>query len=151
MNRTHRLLPPIILLALIFSNIPAEGATSANARFGVYTNAGKLFIGGELSIPVSPRIDFNPNLEYVFVSNGSYWSFNFDFHYDLAAARPLQMWAGGGLGVISRSHDGSHADVGLNLLFGVGFSTSGHLIPYIQAKGVISSDSEFVLGFGVRF
>jgi hypothetical protein len=27
----------------------------------------------------------------------------------------------------------------------------GHLIRYIQAKGVISGDSEFVLGFGVRF
>ena len=31
------------------------------------------------------------------------------------------------------------------------FFRSGLLIPYIQAKGVISGDSEFVLGFGIRF
>jgi len=151
MKRTRRLWLLIILCALIFSVLPAAGATSVNARFGVYTNAGKLFVGGELSVPVAPQIDFSPNLEFVFVGNGNDWSFNFDFHYNLAASRPLQMWAGGGLGVISRSHDGSHANVGLNLLFGVGFLTSGNLVPYIQAKGVVSSDSEFVLGFGIRF
>jgi len=151
MKKIRGLWLPIILFALIFSVLPAKGATSAGARFGVYTNAGKLFIGGELNIPVAPRIEFNPNLEYVFVSNGNYWSFNFDFHYDLAVSRPMSMWAGGGLGVISRSRDGSHARIGLNVLFGVGFLTTGHLIPYVQAKGVISGDSEFVLGFGIRF
>jgi hypothetical protein len=139
------------LIGLISLCLPVDGATSAGARFGVYTNAGKLFIGGELNIPVYPQVYFNPNLEYVFVSSGSYFSFNFDFHYDFAVSRPLYVWAGGGLAVISRTDDGSHANAGLNLLFGVGVLTSGPIIPYVQAKGVISSNSEFVLGFGIRF
>lgn len=151
MKMIKRLWVTIVFVGLLFSCLPAEAATSAGVRFGVYTNAGKLFVGGELNVPVARDIFFNPNVEYVFVANGSYWSFNFDFHYDFAMSRPLYVWAGGGLGIISRSHDGNQASVGLNLLFGVGILTSGPLIPYIQAKGVVSSDSEFVLGFGIRF
>ncbi len=151
MEKLRRVSPVICLMGLIFLFIPARGATSVGARFGVYTNAGKLFLGGELNMPVAHQIYFNPNVEYVFVSEGSYFSFNFDFHYDFAMSRPLYVWAGGGLAVISRSNHASHAEAGVNLLFGAGILTSSRVVPYVQAKGVISGNSEFVLGFGLRF
>jgi hypothetical protein len=43
-------------------------------------------------------------------------------------------------------------DAGANILFGVGFSSPGRRwIPYIQAKILAADDSDFALGFGIRF
>ncbi len=151
MKTFSKLAPAMFTIFLALLCLPAQGATSFGARFGVYTNVGKLFLGGELNMPVAPQIYFNPNLEFVFVSSGSYFSVNFDFHYDFAVSRPVKVWAGGGLAVISRSNRDSQAEAGLNLLFGAGFLTSSRIVPYVQAKGVVSGNSEFVLGFGLRF
>jgi hypothetical protein len=96
----------------------------------------------------------NPNIEFVLVDNGSMFTLNMDAHYDIPTRTDLYIWAGGGLGLIYFNPEGagdSHTDAGLNILFGLGFITSSRLIPYIQAKGIISDNSNFALAFGLRF
>jgi hypothetical protein len=123
------------------------------ARVGFYTEVSKPFVGGELLVRVAHRLYFNPNLEVVFVDDGSYLTFNGDFHYDFPTKRPLYLWLGGGLGVVSVNPDGpdnSDTHLAANFLGGIGFR-AGSTIPYFQAKVIAMSDSEFSLAFGIRF
>ncbi|MFO7866311.1 MAG: hypothetical protein R6V02_05815 [Candidatus Aminicenantes bacterium] len=141
---------------LMVSPNPAEAQNIIpGIRLGTYTDAGDLFIGGEILIPVTERIWFNPNIEYVFVENGSYITFNADGHYDIYLAdSPLFLWAGAGLGILyfdSNAGNFDSTDVGVNLLFGAGLETESRITPYIQAKVIISDSTEFVLGAGIRF
>lgn len=143
------------LLAFILPGTVSAQGVRPGVRLGVYTDAGDLFLGGELLVPVSPNIYFNPNIEYVFVENGSYVTFNGDFHYDIYLQdSPLFVWLGAGLAVLYFNPEGNRdgdADVGANLLFGLGWETASRLIPYIQGKVILSDNTEFALGFGIRF
>ena len=58
---------------------------------------------------------------------------------------------GAGLAVLYTKPDGasSSTDVGADFLFGVGHR--GPVVPYIQAKLIAKSDTEFVIGVGLRF
>jgi len=138
-------LPPVV---------KAQGI-KPGVRIGAYTDVGDLFLGGELLIPVASRVYFNPNVEYVFIENGNYITFNGDVHYDVYLENSnLFVWFGGGLAIIYFDPEGrrdADSDVGANLLFGAGLTTSSRLIPYIQGKVILSDNSEFALGFGLRF
>jgi hypothetical protein len=121
-------------------------------RFGYYTEVSEPFVGGELLVRVAPRFYFNPNVEVVFVDNGSYLTFNGDFHYDFPT-RSAFFWLGGGFGLVYMNPEGpenSETDPAANFLAGVGFRT-GSVIPYFQAKVIAKSDSEFSIAFGLRF
>jgi len=151
MTTTSRLaLAAAILLAL-----PA--ATQADPRFGVrvgyYTEAEDPFIGAELLFRIVPEIYFNPNVEVVLVDNGRYLTANGDFHYDFYQSRRTFLWLGAGLAVLNRDPEGpadGDTDLGLNLLGGIG-ARRGRVIPYAQAKIILKSDTEFVIGVGLRF
>jgi hypothetical protein len=89
----------------------------------------------------------------VFVENGSLVTYNADFHYDFAVDRKTFFWLGGGLGVVRVNPEGpdnSETDAAANFLGGIGFR-AGSTIPYLQAKVIAKSGTEFVLAFGVRF
>ncbi len=124
-------------------------------RIGTYTDAGDLFIGGEILVPVSRNIWFNPNIEYVFIEGGDYITFNGDFHYDFYLEdSPLFFWVGAGLGILYFSPEGrgnDNTDAGFNILFGTGLETQSRIIPYAQAKVIVSDNTEFVIGLGIRF
>ena len=137
--------------ALLLSAAPAR-ADKVGVRTGVYTDAGKPFVGFELLLPISHSVYLNPNVEYVFIDDPAYLTFNADFHYDFHTHSRAYVWAGAGLGVIYQNPDGpapSETDVGANFLFGVGLK--GDVIPYVQAKLLVKDDPEFVLGVGLRF
>jgi hypothetical protein len=121
-------------------------------RFGYYFDAAKPFVGGELLVRMAHRLYFNPNMEIVFVDNGSYLTFNGDFHYDFPTHSAFY-WLGGGLGIVTVNPEGpNNTDTSLaaNFLAGVGFRT-GSVIPYFQAKAIAKSNSEFSIAFGLRF
>ncbi|MFZ0389847.1 MAG: hypothetical protein WAN36_05260 [Calditrichia bacterium] len=146
----------IISISLsIFSLIPLQAQeTTFGLRTGIYSDPGDLFIGTELLTPINENIYFNPNLEYVFIENGDYLTLNFDAHYDFDTNSNLYIWAGGGLGILYLNPDGpvdSQTALGLNMLFGLGLKTSGRLVPYVQGKAIISDNSDFSLGLGIRF
>jgi len=122
-------------------------------RAGYYTKVEEPFVGGELLVPLAHRFYFNPNVEYVFVENGSYITFNGDFHYDFHTHTSTYVWLGGGLGALRRDPEGpdnAHTDLAANFLAGIGFRV-GRLIPYFQAKVIAKDDSLLSVAFGVRF
>jgi hypothetical protein len=145
----------LALAAAILLAVPA--AAQADPRFGVrvgyYTEAEDPFIGAELLFRIVPEIYFNPNLEVVLVDNGRYLTANGDFHYDFYQSRRTFLWLGAGLAVLNRDPEGpadGDTDLGLNLLGGIG-ARRGRVIPYAQAKVILKSDTEFVIGVGLRF
>lgn len=122
-------------------------------RGGYYSKVKDPFVGGELLVPLAHRFYFNPNVEYVFVDNGTYMTFNGDFHYDLPTHSSTYVWLGAGLGALRTDPDGpnnGNTDLVANFLFGIGFRT-GSVIPYFQAKVIAKDDSLVSVAFGVRF
>src|SRR5262245_30641846 len=141
------------LIVLAVLPAPAAADTKLGLRGGYYVDIGDPFLGAEVLLPISRRIYFNPNFEYVFVDNFTYWTLNGDFHYDFPTHRPIYVWAGAGVGLLVSDPEGENngdTDAALNLLAGVGFQT-GSVIPYFQAKVILDGGSEFVLAFGLRF
>ena len=149
--------PAIISLAVaaVFAlSTPAHAQVDVGVRGGYYFDIGEPFVGAELLLPVVDRkIFFNPNVEYVFVEDLNYMTFNFDFHYDLPVHGPQFVWLGAGLGLVRVDPEGpgnSDTDPALNVLAGVGFRAGG-TVPYFQAKLIVRDNTEFALAFGVRF
>lgn len=140
----------------------AANAVDFGVRGGFYSDAEAGFLGGEALIGVTRSWFFNPNIEYVFVDDGSLWTANADFHYDLPMRSNLAVWVGGGPAVIfseidpprgcRRNCEGlDETEFALNLIGGVGFSKRGPVRPYVQGKVILSENTEAAIGFGLRF
>jgi hypothetical protein len=146
-----------VLATSLFLAVQPATAVADGVQFGVrggyYTKVDKPFLGAELLVRVAPRLYFNPNVEYVFVDNGTYMTFNGDFHYDFPTHSHTYTWLGAGLALVRVDPEGpanANTDLAANLLGGIGVR-KGSLIPYIQAKAIIKSDSLFSLAVGLRF
>jgi hypothetical protein len=140
---------------------PAVADIDPGVRAGFYSNqADGAFVGIELLTEITGQWFFNPNLEYVFVDDGSLWTLNADAHYDLDTRSPWAVWVGGGAAVIfteidpprgcRRCEAEDDTEVGLNLLAGAG-AKRGAIRPYIQGKFVLSDDTAAAIAFGLRF
>lgn len=144
-----------VLQLLNLSNLFAQNKSDNHfgLRMGVYTDGGNLFLGGDYLTSINKDIDFDPNVEYIFIDGGNFLTFNFDALYNFPHRENIYFWAGGGLGLLYVDPDrgDSNTDLGVNLITGLGFVTSGQLLPYFQAKLILSDNSNFVIGFGLRF
>jgi hypothetical protein len=157
-GRSSFLLRSLLVTAIVASSLaaPATAQTpplSFGIRAGEYTNAGSAFFGAELLAPIGYGWWFNPNAEGVFVDHGHLYTGNFDFSYEIPVQHPFRVWLGGGPAIVFRSIGGSspnRTDAGFDLLAGIGLR-AGPVIPYLQAKALLSNTSDFVLAFGVRF
>ncbi|MBD3386098.1 hypothetical protein GF407_14380 [candidate division KSB1 bacterium] len=90
----------------------------------------------------------------VLIDYGTYLTTNLDLHYDFATRSRMYFWLGGGLGLAYFSPEGngdSNSELAVNLLAGLGFNTTGSLVPYIQAKAILGDADDFVITFGLRF
>jgi hypothetical protein len=146
--------PFLVFLSLVAAPRAGESQVLVGGRAGAYTAHGDPFVGGEVLVGLDQDLFLNPNIELVFADHTNKATFNFDVHYDFARRSRAFFWLGAGLAVIYVDPDGSsdsETDAGANILFGVGFRGQGRWIPYIQAKVLAPDDSDFVLGFGVRF
>lgn len=147
------------LVLILLSTITLFRAAPAYAddlmvglRAGYYFDASEPFVGAEFLVRIAHSVYFNPNFEYVFIDD-HYFTVNADFHYDFPTRGDTYVWAGMGLGLLSIDPPGAadeNTDAALNLLFGIGLSR-GSVIPYLQAKAIVADNSEFSLGFGLRF
>jgi hypothetical protein len=141
-----------LLTAFLFAS-PAQAQVHPGIRAGAYFDPDAFFIGGDILVPVARAWWFNPNVEFGF-GDVDIVTANFDVHYDFDVSSNLYVWAGAGPAILHFNPDGpaqSDTDFGVNLFMGIGFKTSGRIVPYIQPKVILSDDSQFVLGFGVRF
>jgi len=142
----------VVLLLTAFSGLAV--GQSVGIRAGRYMDTEEFFLGGELLSRIAGDLFFNPNVEYVFLDNVTYMTFNLDFHYDFYTNSPLFFWLGSGLGVLYVNPEGpveSDTDIGVNLLFGIGIDTVSTLTPYFQVKYILADNDEIVLGVGLRF
>jgi hypothetical protein len=152
-NRAVFVVVSMALLAVLAPSVPADAA-SFGIRGGVYTEQDNPFVGAELLSHAGGNFYFNPNAEYVFIDSGQFWTFNFDGHYDLMGKDSPYIWIGAGLAVSyfnPEGSGGSDTNANANLLAGIGFRTSGRVVPYIQVKLITSDPSEFVAAGGIRF
>ena len=146
----------VALGGLSLAPSPAGAEIDPGVRAGFYSDASEGFVGIELLTGITGRWYFNPNLEYVFVDNGSLWTLNGDVHYDLETGTPFAVWLGGGLAAIfsevdlPRGRSEDDTEIGLNLLAGGG-AKRGAIRPYLQGKLVIADNTEAVIAFGLRF
>lgn len=154
MLRRSRPLLVAAVLALGAGAAPAAAQLDFGVRAGAYLEDADPFAGLELLTRMgSSDWYFNPNVEFVFADERDRISGNFDFHYDFLVESDYYLWAGAGPAIIYTDGDrgrDSETDAGLNLLGGIGWRLSG-MTPYAQVKIVVSDDSEFVAGVGIRF
>jgi hypothetical protein len=152
MRRLSTLIGVTVLFALAGA-APAAADIKFGIRGGYYTDVEEPFVGAELLTRIGNRVYFNPNFEYVFVEEATYFTLNGDFHYDFPVGSDVYVWAGAGLGWSSfdfEGEDNSDNDLVANLLAGAGVNAGG-VIPYVQLKLIIQDDTEFVVGVGLRF
>jgi hypothetical protein len=146
----------LVTSGVLLCSTPAAADVDVGLRGGYYTDAGEPFLGADVLIQIQDtRWFFNPNLEYVFVQHGDLETLNLDVHYDLDTHdKDFYVWLGGGPAILFRDESGPHGDnqtdLGFDLLGGVGWQLKS-LVPYLQAKAIISDESEVVLAVGVRF
>lgn len=141
-----------LLTAFLLAS-PAQAQIHPGIRMGAYFDPDVFFVGGDILVPVARSWWLNPNVEFGF-GDVDIVTANFDFHYDFNVSSNLYVWAGAGPAIIHFNPDGrapSDTDFGVNLFMGIGFKTSGRIVPYIQPKVILSDNSQFVLGFGLRF
>jgi hypothetical protein len=128
------------------------GAADLDLRAGAYVDVEKPFVGVGLLSHAGGSIYFNPNVEYVFVDNGTLATGNLDAHYDLpmGGSSPY-VWIGGGLALVYSKPEGGDADTKprANILAGIGLRGRGS-VPYVQAK-YITGLGTWVLAAGIRF
>jgi hypothetical protein len=148
----RRALAAGFLVALAFLPAGTASAADVGIRFGYYTEVEEPFAGVEILTRVADNVYFNPNFEWVFTEGLDYYTVNGDFHYDFPTHGRPYVWLGAGLALIrvDFENNGGDTDAGLNILGGVGVR-AGEVVPYVQAKVIVKDDSEFVIGFGVRF
>lgn len=148
-----RLVLILVSTVSLFTAAPARADdVMIGLRGGYYFDASEPFLGAEFLVRIAHSVYFNPNFEYVFFDD-HYYTVNADFHYDFPTRGDSYVWAGMGLGLVAIDPPGraeQNTDAALNLLFGIGLSR-GSLVPYLQAKAIVADNSEFSLGFGLRF
>jgi hypothetical protein len=126
-------------------------AGDVSLRAGAYTDVDAVFLGIEYRAPVQGRLFVAPNFELALPSTGSYYSFSADLHYLFRAQGRLQPWLGAGLGIYARGHQGGGTSTSAGANFVGGLALRAKLDPYAQVKVVVTGDTAFVAGFGIRF
>lgn len=153
--RSMRVLTFLTVTLLATVAAPAARAdVDIDLRAGIYTDGSDGFVGGGVLWDVGKPQSWyaNPNLEYVFVDNGDFFTINGDVHYDFKVDEPFAIWAGGGPAILFSDPDqgDSETDFGVNLLAGLG-AKQGSVRPFGQVKLIIADDSQLVFAFGLRF
>ena len=141
------------VLSVFIAPAFAEQPRGINVTAGDYLDIHKPFVGVGYSMPVAPRWTLEPNADYIFVNDGSKYSFNVDGRYRLNPSQANAMYVGAGLGVVQRNRAfGNYTDSAVNLVWSVDFNGySGPVTPFINTRAVLSNHSDFGVSFGVRF
>lgn len=140
-----------LVLFAAFDDSRAQVGFGPEARGGFYTQNDDLFLGAGVRVGL-PFLTFVPNVEYVFVSEGSLYTLNLDGQINILNLAVSSLWVGGGLARVHAKPEGGDSETksGANLYAGFGLNAIV-LKPYIQGKYIINGDDQFVLALGLRF
>src|SRR5262245_61070236 len=120
-----------LFAAAAFASTAAWAEWDFGVRGGLYTDEDDAFVGAEGLMDMTKQWYFNPNVEYVFVSDADQYSLNSDFHWDFNQKQSTTMWVGGGPALLRHDNDqgfgteNDDTDVGMNVLFGFGSTKGG--------------------------
>lgn len=149
--RTHAFVCAVMAASLT-SFVHAEAQQGFKLSTGVYVDEGDPMLGVAYEIPIDSKFALIPGMEYVFVDNGDLMTFNLDSRFELNTPSENPMWAGIGMGAIRRKVGNfDDTDFGVNLQWGMDFDRGQNWMPYLNSKAVLSDESYFVVGFGIRF
>jgi hypothetical protein len=126
-------------------------SSHVGARLGYDFDAEEIFLGAQLTVPVSTMIEFYPSIDIYTPDRGSRLGFNGDFKVRLPNDGGVDFYAGGGLGIINRSvGDNNNTDLGVNLFLGLE-SRVGRVHPFGEARVKLQDGSAFQLIGGLNF
>ncbi|MGE0354185.1 MAG: outer membrane protein [Gemmatimonadales bacterium] len=146
------------------------GGLAAQTSFGGQINWGDdsdLGIGGRIEFGLAnmvnvPELKAIGSFDYFFPDAPSgvdvtYWEINGNVAYQFTKVKGrILPYAGGGLNIAHGSasfggFSGGDTKVGLNLMGGIDFKTSGRLTPFVEAKFEAGGGEQFVLSGGILF
>jgi hypothetical protein len=144
-----------IAAAVLLACAAPASAETFGVRGGFYAEAGEPFVGGELLLRLTEKVQLVPNVEVLLVDDGRHLVGSVDLHYDISCTCSAQtvVYAGAGAAVVSRrppGGDDATTDLGLNVVGGFGLRL-GRLTPYAQLRGTIKKSPELAIGVGLRF
>ena len=148
----------VILSSLVVcSLIVAVGSHNAYAkpiqfgvRGGTYSDPSDPFIGADAKIGLG-GFHVIPNIEWVFVDGGDFFTLNVDGTMTIFPIPILDPYVGAGVGWVRVKPDNLDAtnEGAFNLIGGVSFNVP--LDPFVQIKYVITEDNTWVFAVGARF
>lgn len=117
-----------------------------------------LGIGVNAEFDLNEQIDIAPSFIYYFKKNNfTMWELNGNINYIFSNSGPT-FYGIAGLNITGVKFDGggffadsSDSELGLNLGIGATFAQSGSVIPFAEAKYVLSNYDQLSLFGGVRF
>ena len=144
-----------VLSALSFT-ATAQKTIGAGLAYG--SEIENLGIGVNAEFDLNDQIDISPSFIYYFKNNNvSMWELNGNINYVFSNSGPT-FYGIAGLNITGIKIDGggffadrSDSELGLNLGVGATFAQSGSVIPFAEAKYVLSNYDQLSLFGGVRF
>ncbi|MFP4227986.1 MAG: hypothetical protein ACLFTE_04065 [Salinivenus sp.] len=142
MKTLTRLSAVFFLVLMLPTNAEAQTEVAVGPRIGIDVgDVEEVFIGADARI-TSPSLPVvvNPTFDYYFTPDGfTFWGLSGNALYPFGIDnQQFTPYAGGGLGIYSRSVDAqfgsaSSTDLGLNLLFGIQFPLES-VRPFAEAQ-----------------
>ena len=140
----------VAMLAVTSGSAGAQASTHVGMRVGYNFNTEEMMFSGNLTVPMSRRVEFYPSLDIYTPSTGNKIGFNGDLKVMFPTVPGPQFYLGGGLGIVSRNErDFSDTDLGANLLMGLE-SRSGWVHPFVEGKVLVRDRSQFQLIGGLN-
>jgi hypothetical protein len=152
----HRPAVGIALAVVAACTLTAAAASAGPIGFqasaGWYTESDVAFLGAGARIGAG-TITVIPNVEWLFVDNGSAYSLNLDGTMSVVPLGVASIYAGAGIGLYTVDPDrgDSNTETVFNLIGGAGFNALP-LKPFAQLKWVVVDGNDpIVMSIGARF
>jgi outer membrane protein X len=138
------------LLALLFfaSNVYSQNKIGVFLGYGTGVEQAGLGVNAEL--PINSKVAISPSFVYWFPQDPvSWWEINGNVNYYFQD----KFYGIAGLNFFHASVEnfGGNTEVGVNLGVGYNFDSGGSVVPFGEAKFVLSDAVQLALFFGIRF
>jgi len=139
-------------VAVVLAGPAMAGPIGFQANGGWYSESEKFFLGAGARLGVA-TVAVIPNVEWLFVDNGSTYTVNVDGTLNVLPMGVASGYVGAGVGWMIVDLEGfdSNSDMAVNLLAGAAFNLTS-LKPFAQFKWVVlDADDPMVFSLGLRF
>ncbi|WP_420575833.1 outer membrane protein [Ekhidna sp.] len=150
-----KLIFSVLLITVISFSSQAQKTIGAGLAYG--SEIENLGIGINAEFDLNDQIDISPSFIYYFKKNNvTLWELNGNINYIFSSSGPT-FYGIAGLNITGVKVDAgvfgdrSDSELGLNLGVGASFAQSGSVIPFAEAKYVLSNYDQLSLFGGVRF